>query len=84
MKTANNHSSENKGREAGGLSQALKAFGVLGGIGIFFAVVIGICIFMGSLADDLLGLAYGGKLVGIILGVPVAFYLTYKQLKGII
>jgi hypothetical protein len=84
MKTANNHSNGDKQGEAGGLAQALKAFGVLGGIGIFFAVVIGICIFMGSLADDLLGLAYGGKLVGIILGFPVAFYLTYKQLKGII
>lgn len=84
MKTANNHNNGDKQWEAGGLAQALKAFGVLGGIGIFFAVVIGICIFIGSLVDDLLGLTYGGKLVGIILGFPVAFYLTYRQLKGII
>ena len=84
MKTANNHNNGDKQGKAGGLAQALKAFGVLGGIGIFFAVVIGICIFIGSLVDDLLGLTYGGKLVGIILGFPVAFYLTYRQLKGII
>ncbi len=75
---------EQKEQESGGLSQALKAFGVLGGVGIFFAVVIGICIFIGAMADEFLGLEYGGKLTGIILGFPIAFYLTYKQLKGII
>jgi hypothetical protein len=36
------------------------------------------------MADDFLGLEYGGKLTGIVLGFPIAFYLTYKQLKGII
>lgn len=67
-----------------GVRQALKAFGVLGGVGIFFAVVIGICIFIGSLIDDWLAWEYAGKLVGIILGFPIAFYLTYKQLKEIV
>ena len=75
---------EQKKQETTGLSKALKAFGVLGGVGIFFAVVIGICIFIGAMADEFLGLEYGGKLTGIILGFPIAFYLTYKQLKGII
>ncbi len=75
---------EKKAQEASGLAQALKAFGVLGGVGIFFAVVIGICIFVGAMADEFLGLEYGGKLTGIILGFPIAFYLTYKQLKGVI
>ena len=67
-----------------GLKQSLKAFGILGSIGIFFAVVIGICIFLGNMADEWLGLEYAGKLTGIILGFPVAFYLTYKQLREII
>ena len=84
LKAANTNKNEHKEKEAGGLSQALKAFGVLGGVGIFFAVVMGICIFLGATADDFLGLEYGGKLTGIVLGFPIAFYLIYKQLKGII
>ncbi|WP_407398108.1 ATPase F0F1 [Anaerovibrio sp.] len=84
LKAANNNKSEHEDKEAGGLAQALKAFGVLGGVGVFFAVVMGICIFLGAMADDFLGLEYGGKLTGIVVGFPIAFYLTYKQLKGII
>ena len=72
-----------KNSDVSGLKQSLKAFGILGSIGIFFAVVIGICIFLGSMADNWLGWEYAGKLTGIILGFPVAFYLTYKQLKEI-
>ncbi|WP_297570271.1 AtpZ/AtpI family protein [uncultured Anaerovibrio sp.] len=67
-----------------GLLKSLKTLGILGGIGIFFAVVVGICIFIGNLADEWLGFDYAGKLTGIILGFPVAFYLTYRQLKEII
>lgn len=67
-----------------GLLKSLKTLGILGGIGIFFAVVVGICIFIGNLADEWLGFDYAGKLMGIILGFPVAFYLTYRQLKEII
>lgn len=74
---------ENK-TEDSGLGKSLKAFGILGGIGIFFAVVIGICLFIGNLADEWLGMEYAGKLTGIILGFPIAFYLTYRQLKEII
>ncbi|MCR5176168.1 MAG: AtpZ/AtpI family protein [Anaerovibrio sp.] len=70
--------------ESGGLAQGLKILGVLGGTGIFFAVVIGICIFLGSMADEWLGLEYAGKLTGILLGFPIAFYLIWKQLKEII
>ena len=67
-----------------GLLKSLKTLGILGGIGIFFAVVVGICIFICNLADEWLGFDYAGKLMGIILGFPVAFYLTYRQLKEII
>ena len=56
LKAANNNKDKHKEKEASGLAQALKAFGVLGGVGIFFAVVIGICIFIGAMADDFLGL----------------------------
>ncbi|MBR2142432.1 AtpZ/AtpI family protein [Anaerovibrio sp.] len=74
---------DNKSDDSG-LLKSLKALGLLGGIGIFFAVVIAICIFIGNLADEWLVYDYAGKLTGIILGFPIAFYLTYRQLKEII
>ncbi len=64
-----------------GLRQAVKAFSVLGGIGIYLVVFVGICVFLGNLADDNLGLGYMGKLVGILIGFPGALYTLYRQLK---
>lgn len=64
-----------------GLRQAVKAFSVLGGIGIYLVVFVGICVFLGNLADRQLGLGYAGKLTGILIGFPGAFYTLYRQLK---
>jgi hypothetical protein len=64
-----------------GLRQAVKAFSVLGGIGIYLVVFVGICVFLGNLADENLGLGYMGKLVGILIGFPGALYTLYRQLK---
>ncbi|SFT61649.1 Putative F0F1-ATPase subunit Ca2+/Mg2+ transporter [Selenomonas sp. GACV-9] len=64
-----------------GLRQAVKAFSVLGGIGIYLVVFVGICVFLGNLADENLGLDYAGKLIGIIVGFPGAIYTLYRQLK---
>lgn len=65
-----------------GLQQAVKAFAVLSGVGIYLAVFVGICLFVGSLADaHLLGGGYAGKLIGILVGFPGAFYTLYRQLK---
>lgn len=64
-----------------GLRQAVKAFSVLGGIGIYLVVFVGICVFLGNLADTQLGLGYAGKLTGILIGFPGAFYTLYRQLK---
>lgn len=64
-----------------GLRQAVKAFSVLGGIGIYLVVFVGICVFLGNLADTKLGLGYTGKLIGILIGFPGAFYTLYRQLK---
>ena len=65
-----------------GLRQALRAFSFLGGIGIYFVVVIGICVFLGSLADEHLGIAPYGRLIGILLGFPVGIYSVYRQLRA--
>ena len=62
--------------------QMAKAFALLIGIGIYFAVVVGICVYLGMLADDYLYLDGKGRLLGILLGFPVAIYSTYRQLKS--
>ena len=64
-----------------GLWQAVKAFSVLSGVGIYLAVVLAICIYLGSLADEYFALDGKGKLLGILLGFPIAFYTLYRQLK---
>lgn len=62
--------------------QMAKVFALLSGIGIYFAVVVGICVYLGMLADDYLYLDGKGRLLGILLGFPVAIYSTYRQLKS--
>lgn len=65
-----------------GMAEALRAFGLLSGVGIYFVVFLGIFIFLGKCADDFLGT--GGHtctIVGIVLGFPAAIYSLYRQLK---
>ena len=64
-----------------GLRQALKAFSILGGVGIYFVVFVGICVFLGYEADKAFGLGHAGRLVGILVGFPGAMYTLYRQLK---
>ena len=71
---------QEEGRHAG-LRQAVKAFSVLGGIGIYLVVFVGICVFLGNLADETFDLGYLGKLLGILMGFPGALYTLYRQLK---
>ena len=61
----------------------LRTVGILSGLGIYFAVVVGICIFLGNLADEYFQIGYYGKLAGIIMGFPIAIYSTYRQLKSL-
>ena len=64
-----------------GLRQAFKAFSFLSGIGIYLAVVVGLCVFLGMQLDAYLDCSPYGKLLGILLGFPVAIYSLYRQLK---
>ena len=64
-----------------GLRQALKAFSMLGGVGIYFVVFVGICVFLGYEADIAFGLGHAGRLTGILVGFPSAMYTLYRQLK---
>ena len=64
-----------------GLRQALKAFSMLGGVGIYFVVFVGICVFLGYEADKAFGLGHAGRLTGILVGFPGAMYTLYRQLE---
>lgn len=66
------------------MNSPLKSLAVLGSIGFFFVIVLGICIFIGHQADVYLELGNKGKLVGIIIGFPVGIYSTYRQLKNLL
>ena len=65
-----------------GFKNFWKAFSLLSGIGIYLAVVILICLYIGGLVDDCFSLNGKAKLIGIILGFPIAFYSLYRQLKN--
>jgi F0F1-type ATP synthase assembly protein I len=68
-------------KKESGLKQAVKAFSILGGVGIYLVVFVGICGYIGSLLGDYLQLGKAGIIGGIILGFPAAFYTLYRQLK---
>lgn len=68
-------------KQNSGLMQAIKAFSVLSGVGIYLVVFVGICLYLGSLVDDFCGWDKAGKIIGILIGFPGAFYTLYRQLK---
>ena len=68
--------------EENGLKQAIKAFSILGGVGIYLVVFVGICGYLGSLIGDYLEAGNAGRVIGIIAGFPAAFYTLYRQLKN--
>jgi len=58
-----------------------KAAAILSGVGIYIAAVIFICLYLGGLVDDYFQLGGKGRLIGIILGFPIAGYSLYRQIK---
>lgn len=58
-----------------------KAFAIFSGVGFYLAAFMLICLYLGGLADDFFELGGKGRLIGIILGLPMAFYSIYRQLK---
>ncbi|BEU88202.1 hypothetical protein TAMA11512_16660 [Selenomonas sp. TAMA-11512] len=63
------------------LRQALEAYMFLGGIGFYLVAVLGICVFLGHLADEFFALGSTGKMAGIFAGFPVAIYSAYRKIK---
>lgn len=64
-----------------GLWRGIKAMAVLSGVGIYLAVFVGICLFLGIKTDEMLGSHPAGKLIALVIGFPGAFYTLYRQLK---
>ena len=58
-----------------------KAFAILSGVGFYLAAFMLICLYLGGLVDDFFELDGKGRLCGIIIGLPLAFYSLYRQLK---
>ena len=70
-------------KDDSGLYQALKAFAFLGSIGVYFCVVVGIFVYLGSLADDYFMTGIRCKFAGIIIGMLVAIWSTIRQVRMI-
>ena len=60
----------------------LQAFTFVSGIGINFAITVGLFIYMGKLADEYFNIAPKGTLIGIFLGLIIALWATGKKLLG--
>ncbi|MBR1579838.1 MAG: AtpZ/AtpI family protein [Selenomonadaceae bacterium] len=58
-----------------------KAFAILSGVGIYLAAFMLICLYLGGLVDEVFELDGKGRLIGILIGLPGAFYSIYRQLK---
>lgn len=72
---------EKMDEEHEGVKQALLAFSVLGGVGVFIAVVVIVFLYAGMFLDDALEMNGAGRILGIFTGFPVALYCIYRRLK---
>ena len=60
----------------------LQALTFVSGIGINFAITVGLFIYLGKLADEYFNIAPKGTLGGIFLGFILALWVTGKKLLG--
>ena len=65
----------------GGMRDVLNALALLSGLGIQFAAIIVILLYLGSWADKFLHTGNVFKIVGILAGFPCGIYALYLQLK---
>ena len=64
------------------LRQLIEAYAILSGMGFYFCAVLGITIYLGHLADEMFGLGHKGKLVGALIGFPLAIFSLWRRLKS--
>ena len=51
------------------------------GLGIYLAITVGVCIWLGDFFDRWAGTAPAGRMTGIVLGFPIAIYSIYKKIR---
>jgi F0F1-type ATP synthase assembly protein I len=51
------------------------------GLGIYLAVTVGVCIWLGDHFDQWFQTEPVGRMAGIILGFPIAIYSIYKKIR---
>ncbi|WP_019554295.1 AtpZ/AtpI family protein [Propionispira raffinosivorans] len=73
---------EKKNENPSSKHTTLQALTFVSGIGINFAITVGLFIYMGKLADEYFNIAPKGTLAGIFLGFIMALWVTGKKLLG--
>ena len=73
---------DKKGNNENKEQSTLQALGFASGLGISFAVTIGVCLYAGIYIDDKFSTSPFATIVGIILGFLTAMWSTYQKLLG--
>lgn len=73
---------DKKGKNKGETQSTLQALSFASGIGISFAVMIGVCLYAGIYIDEQLSTSPLATIIGIILGFITAMWTTYQKLLG--
>ena len=60
----------------------LKTAAQMSGLGFYLVAVVGVCVYLGMLADDYFTLDGRGRLIGILLGFPVAIFSLWKKFRN--
>ena len=53
----------------------------MSGLGFYFVAVVGVCVYLGMLADDYFSLGGSGRMAGILAGFPVAIFSLWKNFR---
>lgn len=73
---------DKKGKNKNGEQSTLQALGFASGLGISFAVTIGVCLYAGIYIDEKFSTSPFATIIGIILGFLAAMWSTYQKLLG--
>ncbi len=69
------------GQPTDDLWSAAKTAVQISGLGFYLVAVVGVCVYLGMLADDYFALDGKGRLAGILAGFPIAIYSLWKNFR---
>lgn len=73
---------DKKGKNNEDTKSTLQALGFASGLGINFAITIGVCLYVGIYIDERFATSPAATIIGIILGFITAIWSTYQKLLG--